>query len=300
MDFDSFIDQAWADHADHSAAVAARLLPQGLPLVQSTAHIGALAHLAQHLRGAHLADWQGGLDDLQRIGAHPAGQSDATTAATLQRYRASLEHAAGGPDTEVHMNALPVTERVRVQALSAALLVLHDPARASTLLQQAAAAHEAAALTDADPATRALAVAGNNIATALCETTPLDAAQRSLMIDAAQIASRYWQRAGGWLEHERAEHRLAEVWLKAGDAPQAHQHAARCLALVAQHDNPPLERFFGNVVLGRAAAALADRAAHAAALAEAQSAFDALPASDHGWCRASLDTLRAASAASAD
>ncbi len=297
MDFDSFIGRAWDEHLSDSAAVAARLLREGRPLARSAADFGALAQLAHHVQGEHLGDWAGGILALNALAAEPAVLADADVAATNQRYVVSLQLAAAEPGVESRLAALPADERIRVQALTAATLAPHDVTRAGALLHQAAAAHEAAALPDADPATRALAVSGNNIAATLCEAEVLDDAQRRLMIDAAQLGSRFWQRAGGWLQHERAEHRLSEAWLKAGDARQALLHAQRCLVIVAEHEDPPLELFFGQAARGRAAAALGDGDAFAQSLAAAQSAFDRLPAEDRGWCEPSLVTLRRAAVA---
>ncbi|MCY7314208.1 MAG: hypothetical protein LH480_00850 [Rubrivivax sp.] len=298
MDFDNFIARAWDDHQNDSQAVARRLLPEGLPLADSAQRCGALARLAHHMHGEHRGDWAGGITALQQVAAQPAVQADAEVAATVQRYVLSLQLAAAMVGREARLAALhdgniTVADHIRIQAMTAATLAPHHVACAGALLQQAAAEHEAAALPADDPATRALAVAGNNIAATLCEAPHLSDAQRHLMIEAAQLASRFWQRAGGWLEDERAEHRLAEVWLKAGDAAQAQVHARRCLDIVAASGDAPLERFFGQVVLGRAAAALGHGAAHGHALAAAQAAFDALPADDRGWCEPSLAELRA-------
>ena len=64
---------------------------------------------------------------------------------------------------------------------------------------------------------RALAVAANNLASSLEERSTRSAGERELMILAAQTARHYWGRAGGWLETERAEYRLAMSWVQAGD-----------------------------------------------------------------------------------
>ena len=152
------------------------------------------------------------------------------------------------------------------------------------------AAADAANLPDNDPAVRALAVAGNNLAANLEEKAERSADERALMILAAQTGRRFWQRAGTWLETERAEYRLGMTWLAAGDAGQARQHALACLAIVdAQTDAAPLERFFGHDVLARAERALGHTAAQAAAVAAMQDAFKQLSADDQAWCKATLD-----------
>ena len=113
------------------------------------------------------------------------------------------------------------------------------------------------------------------------------------MILAAQTARRCWAIAGGWLETERAEYRLAMTWLQAGDRALARQHAQNCLVIVEANNAPALERFFGWEALGRVERAAGNSSGHALALEQAETAFAALDASDHGWCQAALDKLRA-------
>ena len=123
--------------------------------------------------------------------------------------------------------------------------------------------------------------------------TPLGPAQRELMIHAAQVARAQWERAGTWLEVERAEYRLALCWVVAGDPAQALQHARRCDSIVRENGSLPLEVFFAAEALCLPARALGDSALHAAAVGTARQAFDALPLDDQAWCRATLDKLNA-------
>jgi hypothetical protein len=53
---DTFVDQAWSDHANEPAAVAARLT-DGLLLVEGDEHVSRLAMLAHHVLGEHLGQW---------------------------------------------------------------------------------------------------------------------------------------------------------------------------------------------------------------------------------------------------
>lgn len=58
MDFDSFLELAWAEHAEQAAAVAGRLAgAAALALLQDETQLRSLAVLAQHVHGAHLARW---------------------------------------------------------------------------------------------------------------------------------------------------------------------------------------------------------------------------------------------------
>ena len=180
--------------------------------------------------------------------------------------------------------------------MAAANLAAFDGVLALQLLDDARTL--AFGLADTDPGVRALAANSNGIAATLQEGVlregvPLQPTTRQLMIEAAQVARSQWERAGTWLEVERAEYRLALCWLAAGDADCALQHAQCCEAMVSQNGALPLEVFFAAEALFLTARALGDSRRQAAAQATAQRAFNALPASDQGWCRATLNQINA-------
>ncbi len=283
MDFDSFLDQAWNDHAEQPAAVAERLAGTGLALLQQESQVQQLAALAQHVHGEHLGRWAEGLAFQQRLAALPLVAAGSPAAASLQRFSAVLKLAGGLADERP---GLPAGEAARITAMAAAALGPHDTARAGALLVEAAAA--AQALPDTDPAVRALAVAGNNLACALEDLPARSEAERALMIHAAGTAREFWARAGTWLETERAEYRLARTWLKAGDPARAQQHARQCLDIVQANCDVPLEHYFGLEALALAQRAAGEAEACAATLARMRVTFDALDDGDKGWCRPAL------------
>ena len=287
MDFQEWLGKAWDAHADDAAGVAARVVPEGLPHAASGDDVAALARLAHHVYGEHLARWADGRAVLAQLRAHPHG---AAAEATLRVLDASLALAGELDDARP---ALTRPERIRVTAQAAGSLVEHAPGRAARLLREAAADAEAAALADDDPACRALAVTGNNMACALEGRRTRSDDERALMILAAQTAREYWGRAGTWLETERAEYRLAQTWRHAGDLAQARRHAQACLEIVRAHGAPALEVFFGWEALGLVERDAGNATGHAHALAQARAAFAALDAGDRGWCQASLDALAA-------
>jgi hypothetical protein len=186
---------------------------------------------------------------------------------------------------------MSASDRIRVGAMAASNLAERDTTRAQRLLQDALELAQRAGLPASDPMNRALAVTGNNLACALEEKAARSAEERALMILAAQTGRRYWELAGTWLETERAEYRLAMTWLQAGDPPRAREHAQACLAIVAAHDGPALERFSGCEALGLAERAAGNAGGHAQALADARAAFAELDPADRAWCAASLDKL---------
>jgi hypothetical protein len=288
MDFAAWLDRAWDDHAADAAGVARRIDDEGLALAASDVELNGLARLAHHVLGEHLGRIAEGRALLRRLAEHVAA-GDATRAASCL-FDASLA-LTGGEDLRA---GLTRSERIRATALAAGNLAGRDAERASTLLRDALAEAEVSPLADDDPALRALAVAGNNLACTLEDQPARSEAERALMILAAQTARRYWGRVGTWLETERAEYRLAHSWLAAGDPVQARRHAVACLEIVHAHGDPPLEAFFGWEALGRAEAAAGRADHHARAVAEARSAFARLDEGDRGGCRTTLDRLVAA------
>lgn len=294
MDFASFLDQAWADHATQAAAVAQRLQSEGLALLKDEAHVGSLAFLAQHVHGQHLGRWDEGSAFQQGLAALPLVAAGSPTAQTLQRHIAMLKLAGSQAPLDPSLSA---SERTRLAAMTAAALGLHDGPRAAAMLQAAVAG--AAALPDTDPAVRALAAAGNNLASTLEEEPCLDEAQRRLMLEAAMVSRAAWARAGTWLEVERADYRLAMSCLKAGSLDRARAHAQHCLSLVQAQPEPgapALEHFFAWEAMSRVEHAAAQAQGHAQALHQAEAWFARLDEADTGWCRASLDGLRALTA----
>ena len=287
IDFDSFLGQAWDDHATDAAGVAERIAAQGLALVSTAAQIGPLAMLAHHVFGGHLGQWAAGRTLLLGLTGHAA--IDDAGSAAVQRCLASLELCAGGT-TPAGMNA---SDRIRIKAMAAANLAERDTARALVLFEQALAdaSAEATALPDADPVHRALAVTANSLACTLEEKPQRSADERALMIRAALAARRQWAIAGTWLEIERADYRLAMTWVQASDSAQALVHAQNCLAIVQANDAPALERFFAWEAKGVAARAAGDLSGHQQALAQVREACAALTEADRGWCQASLDKL---------
>jgi hypothetical protein len=291
MDFDAFTDQAWTDHATDSAAVAARLQASGLALVGNAQQLAGMAHLAHHVFGSHLARWQDGIDFQQQLAALPCCADGSNEALAIARHVAALRLAGGLGDDRAGAST---SDRIRLTALAANNLAEHDATRAAALLEEALAMAETAGLPDGDPCHRALAIAGNNTASTLEEKPKLSAEEKRLMILAAQTGRKHWAIAGTWLETERAEYRLAMSWLKAGDTAQARQHAQNCLEIVQAHDDVALEAFFGWEALGVVERAAGNATGHAQAVAQAEAAFARLAEGDQGWCRASLDKLRAA------
>jgi hypothetical protein len=246
-----------------------------------------MAHLAHHVFGEHLGRWADGLAFLRQVAALQVTQGPAAQA--VARFQAALKLAGGLEDGR---DAFDTSERIRVTALAAANLGMHDAVRSQALLEEAVCAAERAALPDKDLAHRNLGIAGNGIAGTLEEKAGRSDADTQLMLRAAQVARRFWAQAGTWLETERADYRLAMSHLQAGLLPQARRHAQDCLEIVQANGHVALESLFGWEALGRVERAAGNATGHAHAVAQAETAFASLADGDKGWCRASLDKLK--------
>ena len=295
MDFNTFIGKAWHDHATDPAAVAQRL-GAGMALVADEPQLARLAELAHHVHGEHLGDWRAGIAFVEQLAALPVYAPDGVGGQALRRCGRSLALSEGLGGAAADLEALSPSDRIRVGAMAAANLAERDTGRAQRLLEDALEQARCSGLDATDPMNRALAIAGHNLACTLEKKPARSAAERALMIQAAQASRLYWERAGSWLETERAEYRLAMTWLQAGDTARARAHAQACLEIVSANDGAALERLFGWEALGLVECAAGNPAAHAEALAQAREAFAALDESDQAWCAASLEALAAASA----
>jgi hypothetical protein len=286
MQFDAWLNQAWDDHAAQPAGVVLRLAGDGLALARTDAHTAALARLAHHLMGEHLGRWAEGRQLMFRIGTSEA--AGAATGAAQRVFDASLALAGGIEDLRGKMAA---SDRIRVTAHAAGALAERDPPRAGSLLREAALGIDTEGLANNDPACRAVAINGNDIAVTLSEKLLRSDPERDLMLLGARLARDFWARAGTWLEVERAEYRLAISWLKAPDLSAARRHARRCLDMVREHDAPPLEWFFGFEALAQVERALNNAPAAMRAVQDMKAAYERLDEADRAWCRPSLERL---------
>ena len=291
MSFDEFIAKAWNDHGDAAQAVADRI-PAGLRLAASPADVAALARLATHVFGEHLARWDDGVAVLEAMRESSACDAEASRA--IARGVATLRHAGGAGDA---LDTL--TAEDRVAALAGVAAICCGQARLGDAVRVYAEAIAAAPSTwaPASPATRALAVAGNNIAAALEEKAARTPAETLGMVDAAEHALRAWTLAGTWLERERALYRLSCSLRHAGRVQEAAERARECIAVCEAHAAPAFERFFGWAALARAAgsAAQSGTGSRAAldALRCAENAYAGVAEDERRWCDDELAAARA-------
>lgn len=286
--FDSFLRQAWADHAIQPEAVALRLR-SSTPAPASAQQLNALVQLVVHLCGEHLGTFDDGRWRLAALKSHPL--ADAGTQSALRVGAAALTLAERGAADRKRFS---LEELIRSEGSAAAISVgRKDTERAMALLRSArerlAAAPEASAA-----AHRPMAVACNNILWALHERgAARSAADTAAMVDVAAACRLHWSQAGTWVEVERADYGLALAHLSAGLHEQAVGFASQCLAACVAHDAPPYELFFAHEALARAQHASGNAAGRAVNVAAAEADLARLSTDDQAACRPALDKLRA-------
>ncbi len=279
------LDRGWAEHDGDADGVATRLA-EALGRVAAPEHVEPFARLAAHVCGEHLGDSARGVALLRALRALPA--CDAAGAAAIARWSAALACAAGD---ESELATLVETDAAHALALAASMRTgQRDLGRAAALYERAAG-RLGPTPADGAPAIRALAVVGNNLASALQEKTARSGEEDAAMVGAARRALAYWKLAGTWLEHERAEFVLARSLTLARDARAGAEAARRCLALCERNAAPAFERFFGELALAEALRATGDAPGFAAARDRALAHYARVPADERRWCEAELRAL---------
>lgn len=283
MTFEEYLNDAWSRHGSESSELLAQFKNQ-FSLINSTDEINQMGHLIAHVSGEHMGEWGKGIQLLNDLREHPK----AVDKSGINRFIAAL---ALGDDKNFSVEEFSDSDKVRIYAMTAsALAAQNDLARAGLYLEKAEKLCHSS-LDKKDPAHRNLAIAGNNLASALEEKPKLSHDEIKLMIHAAFVGRKFWEIAGTWLEIERAEYRLAKSFLKADILDKAYDHAERCLEIISYHGNEPLEVFFGMEVLGQVEAARKNALGREEAVRVMKDAFNMISPEDQKWCKETLDKM---------
>lgn len=260
------VNQGWNDHAADAEGVFARF-DGWVDLVTEKAHLAPVAALVAHVAGEHLGRYDAGIALLDRVAARRPQDAETPEGKAVVRQQAALHLAAGrrlasdACEARARVLGQPVaSNRVRVAAFASAMLAGQgQPERGGALLEEALALADYHPGKD-DPAARALAVTGNNVACALEEKPVRGPADDALMVRAAETGLRFWAVAGTWLETERAHYRLAQSLRKARRFDRALEHATTCLRMIEANGGDAFERFYGHEVVALAHHARGDAA----------------------------------------
>lgn len=287
MDFNQYLDQAWTDHATDSPKVA-QSFQTGFDLLQIESEISDLGHLLTHVMGQHLGKWQEGINWLKKLQSHLLAKSPDNQSA-LFRYIASLELAAGN---RINLDELSVSDKTRIYALAANAVSEQGDVEKTKSFFISALELAQLGLAKEDPANRSLAATGNNLACALEEKESRSLLEVELMILAAETGRKFWEIAGTWLQVERAEYRLSQTYLKAGELKKSLEHAQNCIEISKENSAPPLELFFGYEALALVEKARANKIGFDMSVRHAEEHFNKLSDSDKTWCEKSFTKLK--------
>lgn len=127
--------------------------------------------------------------------------------------------------------------------------------------------------TEPTPLDTLLAAALNNCVSAMLDawpTSPPEGDPARAMEEGARLSHALWQRAGGWMQRERAEYLLALVCNRLAHPAEALEAARRGLAGIAAHGEEDVDRTFLLLEAAAASRSLGDEAGYARARSEAQ------------------------------
>jgi tetratricopeptide (TPR) repeat protein len=282
MDFNQYLNQAWTDHAENSLQVSQNF-QTGLDLLKTQAETTDMAHLMTHVMGTHLGNWSEGVAWLKKMAEKSFADQE-----FINRSIAVLELSSG---KDINLKAQPSSEQIRILSSSAnALMEQKNFSKAQEFFTLAVEKCQLG-LAKEDPANRSLAIAGHGIACVLEGKSVRSSEEVELMILAAEVSRKYWEIAGKWLQVERAEYRLANTYLKAGNLKLALDHAQECIEISKLNEAPALELFFGFEVLALIEKARQNQTGFEIALTYAKEYFEKLEATDKIWCEKSLKPL---------
>ena len=251
---DEFLSHAWDEHADSPRAVADRL-PQAFELLLlEPAGAAELARLIEHVLLAHLDQGEALRSQLNLL--QPLAEFDPMLALALHRSVLALALADDdlGSDLADLYKTLSAAEQVR--AYGQAALALTHRAQWSRVHAMIEEATRIAQSDDEGKALRALAALTNNLADHLRHYRASGDADQSerdaLMLHAARLARVHWERAGGWVEVERADYQLALCHAVVGQGETALQHAQACLSACLENGADAFELFFAHEAMAHA------------------------------------------------
>lgn len=203
------------------------------------------AFLLNHVLGEKLGDWGVAHRRLAPLLAQVGEAAPAVlwrqgaVAAMLSGEGAAAAAAIAGLARVAPATELQATELVRLAA--AGFTVPAAPAaHAGQIALAAMAALEAPHWQSGGALDTAAAATCNNLATALSDRSLEDLREpllRDALLRAARCSQSLWQRAGNWVNHERACYGLAVAAGALGDAALQRDSAAQGLAQLDMHDS---------------------------------------------------------------
>jgi tetratricopeptide (TPR) repeat protein len=280
--FKEYLENAWSTHATEPKKIADEF-KLNFNLMNSEDDVMSMAGLIVHVCGEHLGNWEQGIELLKKL----KNNAPIKDKEQMKRFVAILNL---GNNPNISIEEFSPSDQIRIcSGTSSALASLGGVKNAEKLFSKAV--ELAANITKEDPANKALAIAGNGIATSLEEKESRKPNEVDLMILAAHTARKHWEIAGTWMEVERAEYRLSQTYLKAEQAVKSLEHAEKCLAIINENGDVPLELFFAYEALVLANKATNNEIGQKSSIYGMEMAFDKLSEADKSWCKEILEKL---------
>ncbi|MEN0064274.1 MAG: hypothetical protein AAGA48_19140 [Myxococcota bacterium] len=299
MGFEGYHRDAWNRHGNAPQEVFEEL-PAGRDLAETGKHLAAWGALVAHVAGEHLGRWSEGIALLDTIAADERFAEAEAARRSLHRSRAALLIGAGdraGADAVVAENlddAWPeASSQIRVWTTATTALAMQGEIDKATALFQEALKASAYGPDAKDPASRALAISGNNLAMDLEDLSGRSPAQDALMILAARTSRTWWAVAGDATNVLLADVRVASSLLAAGNASDALPFAEAASRGSEAEGTLAGYRIQAMLVLGKARQGVGDAQGAAAAVAKADEAFTHLPEAYRAYYESQIEALRA-------
>jgi hypothetical protein len=240
----SLLMQNHDDEPEAAAEHLRQIVQSPLPADQ----LGRFSWLCVHVIGEKYLRWS----EAYELIAKATSAHESLPLAVL-RNAAVAAHLSGdlltgvGLEQRMSQQGLPLdraTTVVRAAALSFLLTRERAPDVAVALQTVVAALKQWDESKDADPL---VAASLNNLVSGLLEqddATLAHLAVREAMIEGAFAARELWQRAGTWVNHERADYLCALVFNRLGEFSKALEAAERGRLLIETHGSEDVDRAF--------------------------------------------------------
>ncbi len=285
MEFKQYIDQSWNKHATETNTVY-ESFNLGEQLITSNENIPVLARLITHVCGDHLGLWKSGEEKLEKLKQNPFYLTGTESELALNRSIAILRFCSGELKD---IKAFSHSDQVRILAQAAGMIMERGKTEEAKKYFMQSLEQALHGLEKQDPAYRALAITGNNLACTLEEKVERSGAEAELMVLAAQAARKYWEIAGGPSEVASAEYRLSQSYLKANQVDKSFEHAQLSIEVCETHAASHLDFFFGYEALALSEKARKNEMGFIKALEKMRQNFDQLSEDDKKWCTKTMN-----------
>lgn len=287
MDFNTYISKAWHDHATDATTVA-ETFPDGLTLIQTSSDLEQLGRLATHVYGEHLGLWNQGIAFLNSLSQHPQFTLNTSVEKSFSIFKGALLLCL---QPTYDLKSYSISDQIRILAMSANFLSEQNQTELAKEYFLIALEKGKFGIVKEDPANKALAISGNNIACSFEQKINRSDADTDLMILSAEIARKFWEISGTWKEVERAEYRLSQTYLQADNIQKSLVHAQNCVEICLNNSAPALELFFAYEALALAEKANGNDLGYNRATSIVKKYFDQISDDDKSWCEVTLKKL---------